>query len=106
MQAHSLTKVQHTGIRHNQTLSLIPTTQPEVIGVITIREEVTVRHDLIPQAMAVPQATALDREAPAVEVEAVLEADNIKNIDDYEEVHPTCSNSFFILIWFLCSVNG
>ena len=106
MQAHSLTKVQHTGIHHNQTLNLIPTTQLGVIEVITILEEVTVRHDLIPQAMAVPQATALDREAPAVEVKAVLEADNIKNIDDYEEVHPTCSNSFFILIWFLCSVNG
>ena len=76
MQTQSLTKVPHTGIHHNQTLDLITTTQLEVVEVITIQEEVTARHDLIPQAVAVPQAIVQDQESPAVEVEAVLEADN------------------------------
>jgi hypothetical protein len=86
---------------HNPTLIT-----PQETGVIITRVEATVTLVLIP-AEGVPPVIVQDRKAIVVEAEAAQEVDNIElKFNDYEKVHPLCSNGIFIHHSIPCTVYG
>lgn len=71
-----------------------------------MRAEATVPLGLIP-VVGVPPVTVPDQEATVAEAEAVQEVDNIESkFNDYEKVHPSCSNGIFIHNGNPCPVHG
>ena len=90
-----------TATGHNPTLIT-----PRETGVIIIRVEATVPLVLI-SAEGVPPVIVQVQEAIVVEVEAAQEVDNIElKFNDYEKVHPSCSNDIFIHHSIPCTVYG
>ena len=90
-----------TATGHNPTLIT-----PRETGVIIIRVEATVPLVLI-SAEGVPPVIVQVQEAIVVEVEAAQEVDNIElKFNDYEKVHPPCSNDIFIHHSIPCTVYG
>ncbi len=80
---------------------------PQAIKAITTQEEAMVHLDRHIQVVGVHPVIVQVPEALEVGVEASLEAGNIEiKFNDYEKVHPLCSNGIFIHFWNLCAIYG
>ena len=78
---------------------------PQAIKAVTTQEEAMVPLDHHIQVVGVHPVIVQVPEALEVGVEASLEAGNIEiKFNDYEKVHPSCSNGIFIHFGNLCAI--
>ena len=80
---------------------------PQAIKAITTQEEAMVPLDHHIQVVGVHPVIVQVPEAREVGAEASLEAGNIEiKFNDYEKVHPSCSNDIFVHCGNLCAIYG
>ena len=96
-----------------QTIAIVDKQSPpdqipillQAIKAVTTQEEAMVPLDHHTQVVGVHPVIVQVPEALGVGVEASLEAGNIEiKFNDYEKVHPSCSNGIFIHFGNLCAI--